>query len=71
METGPLICHDIFAFFVNQSGGLTLAAHVSFSATVARIFRIAAIASRRWSAPFVYRTTSLRLAWPVIAAISC
>ena len=32
---------------------------------------IAALASRAWSALFVYRCTSLKLAWPVIAAISC
>jgi hypothetical protein len=32
---------------------------------------IAAWARRAWSAAFVYRCTSLKLVWPVIAAISC
>src|SRR5262245_1406416 len=35
------------------------------------VLDMAASASRRWSAARVYRTSSVRLAWPVIAPISC
>jgi hypothetical protein len=41
-----------------------------FAADV-RVLAMADSASRRWSAAFVYRTSSARLAWPVMAPISC
>src|SRR5436305_14929484 len=40
-----------------------------FAADV-RVLAMADSASRRWSAAFVYRTSSARLAWPVMAPIS-
>src|SRR5437762_12754486 len=58
----------IFQFFLaklsNQTASLTVAVHYLD-------LSIAARASRAWSADLVYRCTSLKLAWPVIAAISC
>jgi hypothetical protein len=59
-----LILQSFLAKLSNRTESLTV--DVRYLA-----FSIADSASRFWSAAFVYLWISLKLAWPVIAAISC